>query len=179
MAAPDGDDLDSIRARLTELGAARSALIERLQQLQALLGPGGTLPTARASITGESSATEKIALFRRLFSGRTDVSPILWEKRNTGKSGYAPACSNEWVIRLAVIILAIWAGSRHFATHVLKMRSQLHTKKSRCAAQQARRAGGGPRKVYGRRKTSPKSSAESPNGLYFREGRGSVPDSPV
>jgi hypothetical protein len=102
MAAPDGDDLDSIRARLTELGAARSAVIEWLQQLQALLGPGGALPTARASIAGESSATEKIALFRRLFSGRIDVSPILWENRNTGKSGYAPACSNEWVIRLSL-----------------------------------------------------------------------------
>ncbi|MGA2189204.1 MAG: DEAD/DEAH box helicase family protein [Steroidobacteraceae bacterium] len=51
----------------------------------------------QASITAESSASKKIALFRRLFSGRTDVFPLRWENRNTGKSGYAPACANEWV----------------------------------------------------------------------------------
>ncbi len=53
--------------------------------------------SAIASVTGESSAAEKIALFRRLFAGRTDVFPLRWENRNTGKSGYAPACANEWV----------------------------------------------------------------------------------
>ncbi len=36
-------------------------------------------------------------MFRRLFSGRTDVFPLRWENRNTGKSGYSPACANEWV----------------------------------------------------------------------------------
>ncbi|WP_442854618.1 TOTE conflict system archaeo-eukaryotic primase domain-containing protein [Burkholderia sp. MSHR3999] len=35
-------------------------------------------------------------LFRRLFRGRTDVYPLRWESRNSGKSGYAPACANEW-----------------------------------------------------------------------------------
>jgi len=38
---------------------------------------------------------EKIALFRRLFRGRTDVYPLRWESAN-GRSGYSPACSNEW-----------------------------------------------------------------------------------
>ena len=42
------------------------------------------------------SAIEKVALFRRLFRGRTDVYPMRWESANTGKSGYAPACANEW-----------------------------------------------------------------------------------
>jgi superfamily II DNA or RNA helicase len=40
---------------------------------------------------------EKIALFRRLFRGRTDVYPIRWESKTNHKSGYAPACSNEWL----------------------------------------------------------------------------------
>ncbi|WP_321937422.1 TOTE conflict system archaeo-eukaryotic primase domain-containing protein [Paraburkholderia sp. J8-2] len=35
-------------------------------------------------------------LFRSLFRGRTDVYPLRWESRNSGKSGYAPACANEW-----------------------------------------------------------------------------------
>ena len=42
------------------------------------------------------SAGEKVALFRRLFRGRTDVYPIRWEGKTSGKSGYAPACVNEW-----------------------------------------------------------------------------------
>ncbi len=42
------------------------------------------------------STAEKVALFRRLFRGRTDVYPVRWEGKNSGKSGYAPACANEW-----------------------------------------------------------------------------------
>ena len=42
------------------------------------------------------SPSQKIALFRSLFRGRTDVYPIRWESHSTGKSGYAPACANEW-----------------------------------------------------------------------------------
>ena len=44
-----------------------------------------------------SSPEEKIALFRSLFRGREDVYPRRFESRKTGKSGYAPACANEWV----------------------------------------------------------------------------------
>jgi hypothetical protein len=42
------------------------------------------------------SAAEKVALFRRLFRGRTDVYPIRWESKSTGRTGYTPACGNEW-----------------------------------------------------------------------------------
>lgn len=42
------------------------------------------------------AADEKVALFRRLFRGRTDIYPVRWESKTTGKSGYAPACGNEW-----------------------------------------------------------------------------------
>jgi superfamily II DNA or RNA helicase len=42
------------------------------------------------------STSEKVALFRRLFRGRTDVYPVRWESKTSGKSGYAPACANEW-----------------------------------------------------------------------------------
>jgi superfamily II DNA or RNA helicase/very-short-patch-repair endonuclease len=45
----------------------------------------------------QASAEAKIALFRSLFRGREDVYPRRFESRKTGKSGYAPACSNEWV----------------------------------------------------------------------------------
>lgn len=42
------------------------------------------------------STADKVALFRRLFRGRTDVYPVRWEGQNSGKSGYTPACANEW-----------------------------------------------------------------------------------
>lgn len=48
-------------------------------------------PTEPAQLTTD----EKIALFRRLFRGRTDVYPLRW-KSAKGKSGYSPACGNEW-----------------------------------------------------------------------------------
>ncbi len=44
-----------------------------------------------------STPQAKIALFRSLFRGRDDVYARRFESRKTGKSGYAPACSNEWV----------------------------------------------------------------------------------
>ncbi len=44
-----------------------------------------------------SSSQDKIDLFRSLFRGREDVYPRRFESRKTGKSGYAPACENEWV----------------------------------------------------------------------------------
>lgn len=43
---------------------------------------------------------EKVNIFRKLFRGRTDIYPIRWESKTTGKSGYAPACENEWVPRV-------------------------------------------------------------------------------
>ncbi len=43
-----------------------------------------------------SSPEAKIALFRSLFRGRDDVYPRRFESRRSGKSGYTPACANEW-----------------------------------------------------------------------------------
>lgn len=36
-----------------------------------------------------------MALFRRLFRGRDDVYALRWQS-SSGRSGYAPACANEW-----------------------------------------------------------------------------------
>jgi superfamily II DNA or RNA helicase/very-short-patch-repair endonuclease len=49
------------------------------------------------SVTRTSTVEAKIALFRSLFRGRVDVYPRRFENRKTGRSGYAPACANEWV----------------------------------------------------------------------------------
>ena len=52
---------------------------------------------AAGALTNTSAPEEKIALFRSLFRGREDVYPRRFENRKTGKSGYSPACANEWV----------------------------------------------------------------------------------
>ena len=48
------------------------------------------------TVNQHSAPTAKIALFRALFRGREDVFPRRFESRKTGKSGYQPACANEW-----------------------------------------------------------------------------------
>ncbi len=46
-------------------------------------------------MNSQSSPQEKIALFRSLFRGRDDVFPKRWQNQK-GRSGYSPACANEW-----------------------------------------------------------------------------------
>ena len=58
-----------------------------------------TKPAPAKSSSGLSTI-EKVRLFRSLFRGREDVFPRRWENAKTGRSGYAPACNNEWVQRL-------------------------------------------------------------------------------
>ena len=54
-------------------------------------------PPADLIATSSLTTNKKVALFRRLFQGRTDVYPVRWENR-AGKSGYTPACANEWKV---------------------------------------------------------------------------------
>jgi len=53
--------------------------------------------TSPIEINNNSSSKIKIALFRSLFKGREDVYAKRFESKKTGKSGYQPACRNEWV----------------------------------------------------------------------------------
>ena len=48
-------------------------------------------------VTQDSPPIAKIELFRSLFRGRTNVYPVRFESKKTGRTGYAPACANEWV----------------------------------------------------------------------------------
>lgn len=63
--------------------------------------PAGNLPSPASASEEPSepsrlSTHEKVDLFRRLFRGRADIYPVRWESETSGKSGYAPACANEW-----------------------------------------------------------------------------------
>lgn len=48
-----------------------------------------------AEVHANSSNEEKVALFLSLFHGREDVFAVRWAGKE-GKSGYSPACSNDW-----------------------------------------------------------------------------------
>jgi len=56
-----------------------------------------TPATVVVSTTTNLTPGDKVALFLRLFRGRDDVYPKLWQNQKTGKKGYSPACANEWV----------------------------------------------------------------------------------
>jgi len=51
--------------------------------------------TESGTINTQFTTADKIALFRRLFRGRTDVYPLRWESAN-GTSGCSPAYGNKW-----------------------------------------------------------------------------------
>lgn len=101
--AGNGDasgEIARIQMRLAALDAERTALERELktreQELICDSGSTAERPCADAPVTNSSPPNEKIALFRRLFAGRPDVFPVRWENRKAGRSGYSPACSNEW-----------------------------------------------------------------------------------
>ena len=48
-------------------------------------------------VHAKSPASEKIDLFLERFHGRDDVYARRWYNTKTQKTGYAPACRNEWV----------------------------------------------------------------------------------
>jgi hypothetical protein len=97
----DGE-IEHIRARLMSLEAERAKLEARLDELERPRAPllradrHSVLVVNVPTVTAASRTADKVALFRRLFVGRPDVFPVRWDNRKTGRSGYAPACANEW-----------------------------------------------------------------------------------
>ena len=95
-------DLVRVRERLAGLDAERSQLQRELEALEVRLA-SEPAPVAKgpapdsAPVTNNSSSREKVELFCRLFAGRPDVFPVRWESSRSGRSGYSPACFNEWV----------------------------------------------------------------------------------
>src|ERR1700676_3209413 len=89
-------------ARLTALERERAEIVAEINTLRSARSEEAAaikvVPSGKAGdpIDRNSTIERKITLFRRLFRGRSDVFPIRWENRTTGRNGYAPACANEW-----------------------------------------------------------------------------------
>jgi len=58
--------------------------------------PSNKTKSIPAVVKSKFPPEQKIAIFRKLFRGREDFYPVRWESKN-GKSGYSPACANEWI----------------------------------------------------------------------------------
>ena len=69
------DESNQIRRRLEALDHERLQLQTRLDQLRKVRVDASRVRSSHPSVTNSSPAVEKIALFRRLFGGRTDVFP--------------------------------------------------------------------------------------------------------
>ena len=70
------DESDAIRQQLTAMGLERQRLEARLAELEQSYSQPSSQAAPAASVTNQSPASEKIAFFRRLFAGRTDVFPV-------------------------------------------------------------------------------------------------------
>ena len=95
-----GREAARIRERLARLATERAELTARLGELDSGRTPVRDGKRPAGPVTSRSTPSEKIALFRTLFRGREDVFPKRWENTRTGRSGYAPACGNEWKPRV-------------------------------------------------------------------------------
>src|SRR5438105_1067835 len=75
-----------------KIEALRSELVVASASTSVAQPPPPRLPLVTSDATPRTAA-DKVRLFRSLFRGRTDVFPIRFVSKKTGKPGYAPACS--------------------------------------------------------------------------------------
>jgi len=114
---PIGDCEDSLEARLQEALAKCEHLRSDNKRLKKLLKSFSLKPAAAIRLGKPKSrsgsehlstlvapestkisdqvAERRIELFRSLFRGREDVYAVRWRSKK-GKTGYSPACANEW-----------------------------------------------------------------------------------
>lgn len=98
MKTNNHERIQEIESQLDKLNAKRLALLQELREIKKndhndlppLIGRKLNFPTP-------DSPKSKIELFKRLFCCREDLFPRFWQNDKTGKKGYSPVCSNEWV----------------------------------------------------------------------------------
>lgn len=87
--------MDDLQQALAQLERKRAELVAEIQELQTAT-EAVNIPESGSGVFSHSPEADKIHLFRGLFSGRDDVFPRRFESRKSGRSGYQPACKNEW-----------------------------------------------------------------------------------
>jgi len=89
------EQLKKLQRELAEIDRQRRGVVAEVQKLRAILS-AENVPESGTPVRAHSPERDKIRLFRSLFSGRDDVFPRRFESRKSGRSGYQPACGNEW-----------------------------------------------------------------------------------
>ena len=95
--------VEELERRLAALDHERAEVAVRLDEArraaatQAAAANANAVSPQNAPVTMASPTPDKVTLFRGLFRGRQDVFPRRWDNPKTGKSGYSPACRNEWL----------------------------------------------------------------------------------
>ncbi len=98
MSRSNKQKLDRLHKELVDIDSRRVQIIREINQLER--EPEASCQINKdivKQICNASPTTAKIGLFRSLFRGRQDVYSRRFESARTGKSGYQPACKNEWV----------------------------------------------------------------------------------
>jgi hypothetical protein len=94
--------INEAQAELDRLSRAQAEARAKVAALRRALPDGSSTVTERRDFADLHSplpeaAAAKVHLFRESFRGRADVFPRRWENAKSGKSGYSPACANEWI----------------------------------------------------------------------------------
>ena len=90
------DKIRILEIQLRELDIKKASLQEELKNAHIELEKSSSTVTS-TEVHNVFSPEEKIKIFMNLFRGRTEVFPKKWDNSKTGKSGYSPTCSNEWI----------------------------------------------------------------------------------
>src|SRR5450759_5419313 len=103
--------ITELMTQLTALERERAAIVAEIETLR----PAPTEQTAAIKVIASEKAGDlvdrnstiesKITLFRRLFRGRSDVFPIRWENRKTGRSGYAPRMAKKLNLQESRVVI--------------------------------------------------------------------------
>ncbi|MDR0287558.1 MAG: hypothetical protein LBI03_07650 [Clostridiales bacterium] len=99
----DTASLSTLQKEIKEIEQILAAKKCQLEEVQTALAQqsANAVETKRIqqedTINDHSTPETKILLFRSLFKGREDIYAKRFESKKTGKSGYRPACRNEWV----------------------------------------------------------------------------------
>ena len=87
------NELLAARRELADLDKKRENILLRIQALENEIHQ---VKDSAVLLSDSFSAEQKISIFISLFKGREDVYAQRFESKKTGKSGYQPACGNEW-----------------------------------------------------------------------------------
>ena len=86
-----------MQAKVEELESEKLLLMVEIERLQRIESQNMVAKVSTIAIQQDFTIDEKVQIFMNLFRGRAEVFAKRWDNSTSGKSGYSPACFNEWV----------------------------------------------------------------------------------